>query len=475
MHPSGSARITRRKALLACAGLTAALGLSGLSSIVDSAAAQPLQPASRGDASGDVDIAGRRLPNPASSGIEHIVVVMMENRSFDHFLGWLPGADGRQAGLKYTDRAGAVHRTYRLAPIFQGCQFADPDHSFAGGRVEYDGGKCDGWLRAGDNDDFCIGFYTPSDLAFFSKIAPRFATCDRYFPAIMGPTFPNRIFQHAAQTDRLSNTAARSTLPTIWDSLAAAGISGRYYYSDIPATALWGTRYLGISQPVATFFADAAAGTLPAVSYVDPGFAGEATGTSNDDHPWNDIRNGQVFLDSIYRAITTGPDWRNTVFVINYDEWGGFFDHVPPPAGAVTPREQALGYTDGLRGFRVPCLVISPWSQHGKVPSTVFDHTSVLKMIEWRFGLQPLSVRDAQANNLATVLDFQRPRYEAPQPNVPPGPYGSACPPATPSATAQPAAAAAVEPTVNPTDNDAGLRFEWLAVRDLSRKNGWRI
>src|ERR1700682_181519 len=90
-----------------------------------------------------------RLPPPAASGVDHIVVVMMENRSFDHFLGWLPGADGRQAGLGYRDRNGILHPTHHLAPDFQGCGFADPDHSFAGGRIEYDNGKCDGWLRAG--------------------------------------------------------------------------------------------------------------------------------------------------------------------------------------------------------------------------------------------------------------------------------------------------------------------------------------
>jgi len=258
------------------------------------------------------------------SGIEHIVVVMMENRSFDHLLGWLPAHDGRQAGLRKGDAAGVFHPTYRLAPNSQGCGLHDPDHSFTGGRVEYDNGRCDGWLRAGANDIFSIGYYTQEDLLFLGQIAPRFATPDRYFAAILGPTFPNRIFQHAAQTDRLSNTVALSTLPTIWDRLVAAGLSGRYYFSDIPALALWGSKYLSISRLVATFFTDAAAGMLPAVSFIDPAFAGEATGTSNDDHPFNDIRNGEVFLDALYRAVTSGPAWRNSVFIIKYDEWAGF-------------------------------------------------------------------------------------------------------------------------------------------------------
>src|SRR3954468_2494841 len=99
------------------------------------------------------------LPSPARSGIDHIVVVMMENRSFDHLLGWLPGADGRQSGLTYVDAAGVAHPTYPLAPDYQGCGHPDPDHSYDGARVEYDGGACDGWLRAGSNDVYAIGYY----------------------------------------------------------------------------------------------------------------------------------------------------------------------------------------------------------------------------------------------------------------------------------------------------------------------------
>jgi len=124
---------------------------------------------------------------------------------------------------------------------------------------------------------------------------------------------------------------------------------------------------------------------------------------------------------------------------------GGFFEHVPPPAGPVTAAEQALGDTDGLRGFRVPCVVISPWSQQRRVSRQIFDHTSILKLIEWRFQLQPLSVRDAQANNLATVLDFDHPRLEVPQPTVPPGLYGGVCPATPESAVTQAAPGLAPE------------------------------
>ena len=251
--------------------------------------------------------AATTLPSPNQSGIKHVVVVMMENRSFDHFLGWTPNADGQQAGLTYTDSAGVAHTTYPLAPDYQGCGHPDPDHSFSGGRVEWDNGACDGWLRAGNNDPYAIGYYTQADLAFLGQAVPRWTTFDRYFASIMAETFPNRIYQHAAQTDRLTNTYAISTLPTIWDRLQAHELTGRYYYGDVPILALWGDKYLSIGRPFAAFLADCAQGTLPHVAFVDPRFMDESSGTSGDDHPHADIRNGEAFMSTIYNAVTSSP------------------------------------------------------------------------------------------------------------------------------------------------------------------------
>jgi len=184
------------------------------------------------------------LPTPEESGIDHVVLVMMENRSFDHFLGWMPGANGRQAGLRYPDFTGQLQPTHHLTD-FQGCAFQDPDHSYEGGRIEYDNGRCDGWLQA--NDMYSIGYYEQSDLAFLGAAAPSWTVCDNYFAAILAETYPNRFYQHAAQTDRIHNVNSPSTLPTIWDRLQTAGLTGKYYFNDAPFTALWGTKYLGIS------------------------------------------------------------------------------------------------------------------------------------------------------------------------------------------------------------------------------------
>lgn len=348
-----------------------------------------------------------------------MVVVMMENRSYDHLLGWVPNSDGRQAGLTYTDRDGVARPTWHLAPDYQGCGFADPDHSYAGGRVEWNNGACDGWLRAGQNDLFSIGYYTQADLPFLAAAAANWTICDNYFSSIMAGTFPNRVYQHAAQTDRLSNSITLSELPTIWDRLAEKDLKGRYYFSDIPMLAIWGLKYAPIMRPVSNFFEDAAAGNLPEVSFVEPRFLGEAQGVSGDYHPFGDVRNGEAFMARVYNAVISSPNWANTVLVFNFDEWGGFFDHVAPPTASVPEADRAAGDTSGLMGFRIPAVIVSPWSPRGTVAHQRFDHCSVLKMIEWRWELAPLTVRDAEAANLAEALDFANPNTQAAPINAP--------------------------------------------------------
>jgi phospholipase C len=361
------------------------------------------------------------LPPPDQSGIQHIVVCMMENRSFDHFLGWLPGANGMQAGLTYLDPQGQPHSTYHLTD-YQGCGHPDPDHSYNGGRTEYNNGLCNGWLLDTSNDDFCIGYYTASDLPFYSNAATQWTTFSNYYAAMMGPTFPNRLYQHCGVTDRTTDSISICHLPTIWDSLSAAGISANYYFAGVPFLLLFGAKYLEILRPFSAFQLACATGLLPHVSFVDPQlFLGELNGTSNDDHPYGDIRNGEYFLNQVYTAVTTSPLWKKTVLVFNFDEWGGFFEHVPPQnAPDVNPAYM-------LRGFRVPCLIISPWTQRGYIGTNTYDHTSILKMIEWRWNLPALSVRDGAAANIAEVLDFNHPNLNAPQYNVP-GPYNTPCP-----------------------------------------------
>jgi len=422
------------------------------------------------------------LPHPEQSGIEHIVVVMMENRSFDHILGWLPGADGRRAGLSYATPDGVQHPTFHQTQL-NGCGFKDPDHGYNGGRIQYNNGLMDGFLTDTNNDSFAISYYNEADRPFMGGLAQHYTACDRYFCGILGPTYPNRLFQHAGQTDRTSNTLVVSQLPTIWDRLnQAGGPTGRYYYSDIPFVLLWGGKYGPISSPLAQFMTDAANGTLPNVSYVDPSFLGEGNAVANDDHPLCDLRAGDAFLSQVFHALASGPKWANTVLVINYDEWGGFFEHVPPrrvTAGVPIGADPSTGIDHDLdangkvlSGFRVPCIIASPFARNrfwgGSVAHELYDHTSVLKMIEWRWGLAPLSARDASnawtdPKNLAYALDFRAPDTRIPSrvPNL--GPFvPTAC--GVPSSTSAAAAPDAL----------AG-REDWVALKQFGIDHGWHL
>ncbi len=367
------------------------------------------------------------LPDPATCGIDHIVVVMMENRSFDHFLGWVPGADGMQAGLSFKDSSGKVYQTHDLAPRYQNCFLADPDHSYEGGRTEINDGAMDGFLLTQPKGDtFPIGYYTAAALPFFKGCADNWTICDRYFSGILAPTSPNRFYMHAGQTDRVTNTTAISTLPTVWDRMLGAGHSVAYYYEDVSYTALWGSKYKSFSKKFTQFAADVAGGKLADLTFVDNVGTDvhELIGVSRDDHPYADVRDGQAFLNQVYNAIRQGPHWATTLMIINYDEWGGFYDHVPPPYAPVTGQEFTATGNDGRLGCRVPCVLISPRARRGVVDHNQYDPNSILNMIAWRFGFAPLGAR-ASSINIAHALDFVNPpNGYAPSFKVPPGPFG---------------------------------------------------
>lgn len=460
-----------RRRLLAglAAASTAGLAACGSSDGTDTAAAPPVEP----------------LPNPEDSGIDHIVVVMMENRSFDHMLGWAPGADGRQAGLRFPDKAGRQIETFRLSQHeeygYQGCGKEDPDHGYDGGRKHLNNGKMNGWLEtigdtSIDTDHFPLGYYTAEDLPFFKGAVENFTIGDRYFHGILASTFPNRVYLHAGETDRRSNSFTISQLPTIWSRLADKGRSGAYYFNDLPLTALWGTKHLLISRPAATFYTDAALGLLPDVTYIDPRFLQESPdGASNDDHPQADVRNGQAFLDGIYRALRDGPSWERTLMIVCYDEWGGFYDHVVPPTGPVTTNEAALP-NDGRLGFRTPLVLIGPRARKGHVSHLQFDVNSILNFICWRFGLEKLGARGDWSMNLAHALDFKSAaRTDKPDFGVPAGPFGANCSNGLPIILPNGGLTDILKSLSAADIKQAQHNLEWLGLRDLARANGFAV
>ena len=417
--------------------------------------------------------ASTAFPTAADIGIEHVVILMMENRSFDHLLGWLPGADGSHSGV-FEAPDGKLYSPYPLAPDYQGCGYSDADHSWEGWLVEYNQGKCDGFLKRpgafsssthAAANTFPIGYYTDKDLPVLGALAQKYTTIDRYFCSIAAETYPNRFYQHAARTDRDHNSTTMSALPTIWDQLAPApgtGVpTGAYYFQDLPFLALWGQKYAqfvrpyssatpipqngvfdGMSLPAITIptqgqsFLDAIkSGDLPNVSYVDPSFEDEGAGTSDDDHPLADVRLGDKVIADVYHALSDAGMLDSTILVVTFDEWGGFYDHVPPPkvvddtdASKVdhtgdTPTQGQTHADYSQLGFRVPCVVVSPFGPPAVVGSATgggpYEHCSSLAMIHSLFGTKPITARDTNAVNLLGALDLGTRRKDDPSTSIP--------------------------------------------------------
>lgn len=435
--PSNEPDAVRRRLLAAFASTAMLSACGGGGSDDDSGTVTPTSPI--GTIPSDrANLPRPALPAPETSGIDHIVLVTMENRSFDHMLGWVPGAEGVQAGKQFTDAFGTVQSTFALSANaafgYQGCQFADPDHAYDAGRTHLANGAMNGFLLTPDTnktrgDLLPIGYFTGSDLEFYRQAATQYTVCDYYMSGILADTFPNRVYLHSGETDRLSDTLDTSSLSTIWDRLDAKNVSSKYYFHDVPFTALYGTRYVGRSKLFSDFLSDAAGGNLPSFCMVDPSFAGEANGTSNDDHPHADVRNGQVLLAQIYEALRTSPNWSKTLMIVVYDEWGGFFEHVAPPVKSLSEAEQKLG-NDGRLGFRVPCVLLGPRVRANNVARYPFDPSSIHQLLAWRFGLDPLGVRasDPTTFNMAYALDLSdAPRTDAPAITVAQGPFGLEC------------------------------------------------
>jgi len=435
-HPTNPPDLARRRMLAALAGSIALSACGGGSHGGGSGSGTP--PVVGAIPPDRANLPRPALPDPATSGIDHVVLVTMENRSFDHLMGWVPNAESAQTGRSFVDAFGEAHAPFALtanpAYGFQGCAFADPNHAYDAGRVHLANGAMNGFLLTPATsltrgDLLPIGYFQSADLDFYRGAVTQYTVCDYYMSGILSDTFPNRLYLHSGETDRLSDTQDTSTLPTIWDRLDAKNVSSTYYFHDVPFTALYGTRYVGRSKLIADFLSDAAAGTLPSFCMVDPRFGGEAQGTSNDDHPHADVRNGQVLLGQIYDALRTSPNWSRTLMIIVYDEWGGFMEHVAPPVKPVSAAERALG-NDGRLGFRVPCMLLGPRVRANNVSRYPFDPSSIHQLLAWRFGLDPLGVRasDATTFNLAYALNLtDAARTDAPAIAVTQGTFGAAC------------------------------------------------
>jgi phospholipase C len=362
--------------------------------------------------------------------IEHIIVLMMENHSFDNYLGMLGRGDGfrlrhGQPTATNDDDAGNPVAAFHLPST---CQLdAHPSQSWNASHLSYDRGRNDGFVRA--SGPVAMGYWNEDDIPFYYALARTFTLCDRWFGSCLAQTYPNRRFLLAGTAAGIVSTSIDAlTAPAppngnIMERLDAHGISWRNYYSDLPAVGVLLDYTLAHQQnlsPIARYFVDAAAGTLPAVSFVDPIFD-----VQSEENP-QDIQMGEDFAARVIGAAMAGPGWPRTVLIWLYDEHGGYSDHVPPPRAVppddIPPDIQAPPDLPGgydRYGFRVPAVVVSPYARPHHVSHRVRDHTAILKLIETKWNLPALTFRDANANDLLDCLDFRRQAFLDP-PSLPP-------------------------------------------------------
>jgi phospholipase C len=390
------------------------------------------------------------VTDPTDCPIEHIVVLTMENRSFDHYLGSLSLDEGRAdvdgiardgSGLLPSNPwvGGDRLEMFRLEGTT--CQRLDPPHEWEASRIQFAEGTNEGYLRAmqlahnppGDpgarqpDMENVMGYYMREDLPFFYSAADEYTICDRHFSPVGGPTLPNRHYLHAAtsegiQDNRLDDTASPiggqgnpftgfgfTTIYDRIDQAAARGatVGGRpidwgVYFLEAPFTMLYRNpraRHPERFRPFAAFLADCLAGRLPSFVTLDPGYF-----TASDHSPQH-VQLGQIYMAAVYAALAASPVWDRTALFVTYDEDGGFYDHVPHTFFPDERQNADLELDFSKSGGRLPSALISPWSKRRAVyrpsPATdapaAVDHTSILAFAEWRFGLRPLTMRDAAA------------------------------------------------------------------------------
>jgi phospholipase C len=366
-----------------------------------------------------------------TSPIKHLVFLTMENRSFDHYLGALTlegraDVDGLPTPLPAVKDSGGQDVP---AWCMDGTppSYADPPHGWDAAHADFNGGANDGFVvqyqkaNPAAEAKVPMGYYTRQTLPVLYALADRFTVCDRWFSSVLSSTWPNRKYLHSGKRDDDNDTGSLppafpgfattpfyDVLEDCFDPEPPGGrLTWRCYYADLPFLAFW-YRFAAFHHSnfahVADFVRDCQEDRLPTVSVINPPFS------LADDHPSHDPRLGQKFIGLVTDALSNSESWASSALLILYDENGGFYDHVAPPAAAA----------DDRLGFRVPALVVSPYAKRQFACKTVFDHTSVMKSVSerWQVPFGPeFGGRWKQANAIwADCFDFT-------QDPLPPGSY----------------------------------------------------
>ena len=377
--------------------------------------------------------------NPNNLPIDHIVVLMQENRSADTYLGQL-NSEG-QPDYEAEPTTGNPDPTNSLNPPIMPfhkttyCEVADLDHSWNGTHNEVDGGAMDGFTAANvdpadPTGSRTMGYYDQTDLPFYYGLFSTFATGDRYFCSLLSQTFPNRLYLLAGTSfGHIRNDVFISTHDSIFNLLDQYAVTWRIYAAQHPLA--YGSLFFQYVNnravqhvfPIAQYYADLAAGTLPDVAFVDPEIMDTPT-MENDEHPPANVQVGQKYASDVINGLMSSPEWQSSALFFTYDEHGGFYDHVVPPAAPIPDNIPPIlepGDVPGAfdqYGVRVPAVVVSPYAKSHFVSHVVHDHTSILRFIEYRFGLPSMTNRDAAADPMLEFFDFNSPPFVSP-PSLP--------------------------------------------------------
>ena len=378
--------------------------------------------------------------HPSMPEIDHIVVLIMENHSFDNLLGMVPyqvpgreqvdGLTRKRGSFANVNANAAGHRVF-AEHAASPCQLQGlPGQDWNRSHTSWDNGRNDGFVRA--SGPIAMRFWDQGDLPFTYSLVKHFPIGERFFCSTLCQTFPNRrFFFTGTASGTIATDATTFSIPaangTIWDRLDAAHVNWRIYYEPGTQTAPNPPSWVivpGVLSPPGRssrarhfdeFLADAAAGRLPQFSFLDPDY-----GTTSEENP-QDIQVGERFIAQVVQALMHAPTWKRTALFITYDEHGGYYDHVPPPRAIkpdsikpLTKHGDAPGGYDRY-GFRVPLIVVSPWVKPGYSSRVTQDLTSITAFIERKWNLPAMTHRDANANPMTDYFDFSgKPAFAKP-------------------------------------------------------------
>lgn len=374
---------------------------------------------------------GESHPSGDEIPVDHVLVMMMENRSFDHYFQKLPEygqPDVEVAPESYTnpDPDGNPVKPFHDTDY---C-FVDTNHEWNGVHGQYNGGKMDGFyltnegsheLPANGTLDMlsgkrALGYYDETDLPFYYWLASEFSIADHYHSSMLGPTYPNRMFLYAATSFGMNANKFPEADKTILDYLEERKVDWKVYSDGVPGFAVFLKQYVKYKDEhfvrLDEYYADAAAGKLPQFAFIDPGL-GISAYDHNDEHPPAIAQIGENLSAKVIDALTKSPNWSRSALFLTYDEHGGLYDHVPPPA-ACPPDDIPIKLQPGdtvaafdQLGVRVPMMLISPFAKKHFVAHRTYDHTSIVRFIESRFVLPAMTARDANAEAPWEMFDFE--------------------------------------------------------------------